>query len=412
MVRLLTKKITFDYYSGYILSGIVWLACVLFFLSYLYKNPEESTMFAKILLPAILLGTVSYIVFVYSLVNILDARLNQTKSKIIKFLRPLILAIFIVVLLIGGSSLVLAGAFKINTIVDGNKQPVLTNISSAQPVSAFVLWDKVNDWQKEQGYQPYVQSTYLCDIADKFLDFAVYWSDEYLRKNLKTYFSNSSYAWNFSLNRSPEDAVLNYWISNPNTKKNLTDFYYYSCLKCKNNNCLQLFYNELSKTTANTENKSTIDTDEWGKVKQISEHTYTQKVGSDAIMGSPADLLIALNNFRNKYDRSSLIWDDSLSSWAQSRAQTFANLKNVDEHAGFNAEVENKFNEFGGRFTKLGENAGFGGRLDAVHWIEWLFASDEPHKNNMLGDWSHVGIATASNDGFNYGIDFIFGKSR
>lgn len=408
MLRFLNKPIKFNFYSGAVKSGILWFACVLTYLFFLYFQPN---LFTNILLPAILIGFASYIVMVYSLVNILELKLKNFKSKIINFLNPLIISFFIVFLIIGGPTLVIIGIVKMNSLLEVNKTTSLIKITSTQPVSVFNLWDKINDWQKKQGYQPYVQSTFLCDIADNFLDFATYWSDEYLKKNLKSNFNNSNYAWNFSVNRSPEDSILKYWTTNPTSKKNLTDYYYYSCIRCKDNNCLQLFYNEPSRIASNINSNSSNNTEKWGEVKQIDEHTFTQKLGVDTRMGTPSELLTALNNYRNNNGKGSLAWDDNLSSWAQSRAQTYANMGDVDGHAGFNAEVDSKYNEFG-RFKGLGENGGFGPRLEAVHTIEWVFAGDQPHRENMLRDWSHVGIAIASSDGYNYGVNFIFGKSR
>ncbi|MFZ6035399.1 MAG: CAP domain-containing protein [Patescibacteria group bacterium] len=412
MFKFLNKSIRFNFYSGVVKSGILWFICVSIFLFFLYSHPEETNIFTNILLPTILVGIVSYIVMTYSLANILELKLKNFKSKVINFFNPLIIAIFIVFLIIGGPALVIAGIIKISSLSEANKTTSLGTISTTQPVSVFQLWDKINDWQKKQGYQPYVKSTFLCDTADKFLDFATYWSDEYLKTNLKSYFNSSSYAWNFSVNRSPEDAILNYWINNQSTKKNLTDYYHYSCIRCKDDDCLQLFYNDTVKNVVpNGKNTNSITTEEWGVAKQISEHTFVQQVGHDVRMGTADEIYIALNNYRNTHGKSSLVWNNDLAIWASSRAQSFVNNNSLDEHAGFSSEAPSKGSQFG--FYALSEGSSLIGKLEAVHYIEWILTGDAPHKETLLSDmWNTVGIGTASNDGFTYGIDVIYGKTK
>gem|GEM_PF-5434586 len=404
MSGFLTKQIKLNFYSGAIKSAIVWVICLLIFFGYVFISPSKTNSFTVgILLITIIIGILSYLILIYSLINILNIRLKK-----IRFFRYIVIALSTGFLIFVIPILVLLGMGGLISLI--NNPPTSYQTSKPQSLDENKLWSLINEWGKQQGYQPYVKNTYLYDTAGKFLDFALYWSDNYLSDSLKPYFTISSYAWNYSVNRSPEESILNYWISTPSTKKNLTDYYYYSCLRCKDNNCLQLFYNEPSKKINN--NITNNSNEKWGEVKQIDEHTFTQKLGEDTRMGTPSELLIALNDFRGKYNKGPLIWDDNLSGWAQSRAQTYVNIGNVDGHAGFNAEVESKYHEFGERFTGLGENGGFGPRLEAVHSIGWVFASDQPHRENMLKDWSHVGIAIASNDGFNYGVDLIFGKSR
>jgi peptidoglycan hydrolase-like protein with peptidoglycan-binding domain len=169
--------------------------------------------------------------------------------------------------------------------------------------------------------------------------------------------------------------------------------------------------NVLTNTNQTGQN-STIDNTPYGQVKQISKYEYTQRLADEPNMGTPNEILIALNNFRNNNSKSSLTWDNDLASWAQSRAQSFANAHQLDQHVGFEAEAPSKYDQFGKRFSGFGENAFYGGKLAASHLIEWVFAGDTPHKEGMLCDCNVVGIGIATNDNVNYGADLIFGKFK
>jgi uncharacterized protein YkwD len=137
----------------------------------------------------------------------------------------------------------------------------------------------------------------------------------------------------------------------------------------------------------------TIDTEPWGVAKQIGEHTYTMKINQDPAMGSPKEILDALNEYRRRNGVAVLMWDEKLANYAQFRAVYFNNNKSLDEHKGFIDFLNNEdgFNKLS--FTSLGENSSFGYKLTGVHLIEWIYAGDEPHNKNQLNkDWAYVGI--------------------
>ena len=145
--------------------------------------------------------------------------------------------------------------------------------------------------------------------------------------------------------------------------------------------------------------------EEWGKAKQVSEHSWTMNVGFDAKMATPQEILIALNSYRQRHDRNALSWDDRLADYANFRAKYFTNL---DEHVGFDEYVKNEENFKKLGFWWAGENSSFGYRLEGVHLIEWIYAGDKPHDDNQLNpDWTHVGIGV---DG--YQTDLIFGGQQ
>ncbi|EKD94581.1 MAG: hypothetical protein ACD_26C00031G0004 [uncultured bacterium] len=156
----------------------------------------------------------------------------------------------------------------------------------------------------------------------------------------------------------------------------------------------------ITPTTASQNNK------EYGVVKQVSKYEYNANFGNDSHMATPNEILTAINNYRNQSGSGSVSWDDGLASWAQSRASLFA-TNDLDQHSGFNAEIESKAQSLG--LKGAGEDSFLGGSLEAVHLVEWTFAQDEPHKAVLLGNFNVVGIGVASGKN-GYGVDLIFGR--
>lgn len=147
---------------------------------------------------------------------------------------------------------------------------------------------------------------------------------------------------------------------------------------------------------------------EWGTSKQLSEHTWTIRVGQDTKNGTAQEILVALNNYRQRHGKGTLTWHDALGNYAQSRAEYFVSKGDLDSHAGFNDYVNNQdgFNKLG--FMSLGENSSIGYTLEGVHLIEWVYAGDKPHDDNQLdGQWTHVGIGVSGT-----ATDLIFGGKK
>lgn len=145
----------------------------------------------------------------------------------------------------------------------------------------------------------------------------------------------------------------------------------------------------------------------WGVAKQLNEVTWTMKIENDKRMGSPKEILSALNEYRRRKGVSQLMWDDNLAKLAQSRAEAFDQIKSTDKHEGFKKYIDNDgFEKLG--FTWVGENSSFGYRLEGVHLIEWVFAGDKPHDDNQTNSrWNYVGIGTKG-----LGVDIIFGTGK
>lgn len=139
--------------------------------------------------------------------------------------------------------------------------------------------------------------------------------------------------------------------------------------------------------------KTVGDTSPWGVATQIGEHTWTMKVGEDSNMATAADILKAVNDYRQKFGSQILTLDNKLTSYAQSRADYFYSEDKLDSHVGFVNFLENEdgFNKLG--FSQLGENSSLGYKLNGVHLIEWVYAGDEAHNQNQLEtSWDYVGI--------------------
>lgn len=150
------------------------------------------------------------------------------------------------------------------------------------------------------------------------------------------------------------------------------------------------------------------DSTPWGMAQKIGEHTYTIKLGQDAQMGTPQEILEALNIYRQTKGKGTLEWNDTLAHYAQERANTFKTIKSTDAHKGLNDYLDNQdgFVKLG--FNRIGENSYYGGPLLGVHVIEWLFASSVEHNANQLdSDWSYAGVGVT-----NTSVNIIFGGSK
>ncbi len=165
-----------------------------------------------------------------------------------------------------------------------------------------------------------------------------------------------------------------------------------------------LLQNQARKKSETISKNRNIDL-EWGIAKQISEKTWTIKVGFDPKMANAKEIFEALNNYRETHGRNKLQWDERLANFALTRAKYFTKIGSLDEHKGFKEYVNNIENLKKLGFMKLGENSSYGYRLEAVHLIEWVFAADKPHDENQLSpEWTHVGIGVDR-----YQVDIIFG---
>lgn len=151
-----------------------------------------------------------------------------------------------------------------------------------------------------------------------------------------------------------------------------------------------------------------ISNNTWGVAKKIDTYTYTMRLQPDGKMGTPAEILTALNTYRQRNGRGILAWDDRLAGFANTRAEYFSQKNNLDSHAGFLDYLNNQdgFKKLG--FANIGENSSIGFTLEAVHIIEWVYAGDAGHNNNQLNsDWHYAGIGVNGN-----ATDLIFAGNK
>lgn len=143
----------------------------------------------------------------------------------------------------------------------------------------------------------------------------------------------------------------------------------------------------------------------WGVQKQLTDVTWSMKVGNDDHMASRSEIYEALNNYRIQHGVNRLEWNDALAGLAQMRAEQQYDLGKLDEHAGFKEFTSSYDNMKKLGYWTIGENATYGYKLNGVHIIEWAY-SDPPHDRNQLDPkWNLVGIAVKGTV-----TDLIFGR--
>lgn len=154
-----------------------------------------------------------------------------------------------------------------------------------------------------------------------------------------------------------------------------------------------LNYGQISPTPTTTTQKK-IDTQQ--------DYTTVNTVNQSS---KQKELFDALNVYRQKNESSALNWHTQLAAFAQERADTFARLGGLDNHAGFREFLDKKtYTQYG--FRGAGENSCFGFNLSPVEIIEKIFAGDSLHNNNQLEpSWTNVGIGVNGT-----AIDVVFGK--
>jgi uncharacterized protein YkwD len=139
----------------------------------------------------------------------------------------------------------------------------------------------------------------------------------------------------------------------------------------------------------------------WGVARQISEHDWVLKINNDATMGTPAEILQALNDLRMRYGAQPLKTDPRLCDYAQKRADYFISIKGTDEHKGLFSYLNDSdgYSKLG--FGWIGENYSYGYVMSGVHLIEFVYNSDWAHSQNQLDPkWDHgcVGVNSPATD--------------
>jgi uncharacterized protein YkwD len=144
----------------------------------------------------------------------------------------------------------------------------------------------------------------------------------------------------------------------------------------------------------------------WGTTEKISDHTYRTYVGQDLKMGTPKEILEALNVYRKNHGRQTLSSDDKLCALAQWRADEQEKLGTLDTHKGLEDYLNDPKHWEELEEKAVGENTSYGYTLSGTHLIEWLFDADEEHRSNQLNPrWNRACAATSG-----VTVEVLFGE--
>ncbi len=145
----------------------------------------------------------------------------------------------------------------------------------------------------------------------------------------------------------------------------------------------------------------------WGTTEKIADHLYRTYVGQDEKMGTPEEILTALNLYRKNHGlNQTLRSDENLCKLANQRASTQNTAGNLDSHKGL-VDFMGKPDSWTWLDIKsIGENASFGYVLSGTHLIEWVFNADEEHRSNQLNPQWNLACAGINNTT----VDILFGK--
>lgn len=122
-------------------------------------------------------------------------------------------------------------------------------VGAPKQVSEDRLWNTVNQWRVEQGKPAYEEDQKLCQFADRrakeiqdnyshegFIAIGLEGSNELLSQTGFTFAGE-----NLSSDFNTEKETLNAWLNSDTHRKNLNDSFKYSCIRCLDNRCVQLF---------------------------------------------------------------------------------------------------------------------------------------------------------------------------
>lgn len=121
-----------------------------------------------------------------------------------------------------------------------------------QEMNEDKLWELVNNWKFENFGYKYQKDEILCKYAlvrakEVRLDWSHDGFDEVTdqiraENNMGRIGENlaSGYLGIFA-GKNPDETALDRWLNSPLHRKNLDENYTHSCIKCKYNNCVQLF---------------------------------------------------------------------------------------------------------------------------------------------------------------------------
>ena len=119
-----------------------------------------------------------------------------------------------------------------------------TTISSSPVINEEKLWSLIQDWRVKNNLEPYIEDQRLCDIAKKRApEIQNEIDSSTTHSGFLTKFKNYPYkiSENVIAYAKDESDALNWWLSSSSHRKALEYSWSYSCVKCFNNFCSQIF---------------------------------------------------------------------------------------------------------------------------------------------------------------------------
>lgn len=395
------------------LIGLVcWLSSMIVFVGlavWMNKIGDRLPMYqtlAGIWLGDILFGTVAFLVFIASFASSgkkIESKVPHAKNKSRLGRTLLLVSIGLVLLMI-------IGVILATSLINRNNTQV-SNPSVVQ-INADKLMEIINSWETSQGYKPYVVDDTLCAIASKRVSELTNSFESAI--NLQGYdeggknFSNM--AESITKDFSTEQSILDVWVNNPVTKKNLTDYFVNSCVRCENTICVQILGNKkgsvnLSKQSGstNTTVNPAVDALEWGKTVKVDDITSRTRFAHDNHMSTVDELNIAMNLYRQSHNLSTLKFDSLLCQIAQKRVDQFLKSGEMDRHEGFKPLFDEQDS-----FPLMVEVLFSGnGPTSGIHIVEWGWDQSVTGHHDAISDpkWTEGCGGVAG-----YFAAFVFGK--
>ncbi len=137
--------------------------------------------------------------------------------------------------------------FKVNSVkpapVVATQVPTIA--PTLAPINADDLFQIVNEWRFQNDYPAYKKSEFACSVAEKRLpEVKNNWSHDGF--SYEKYCKSCYLGENLAKGYIDAGTTLHKWLMSPSHKKNLTQDYTHSCIKCDNtheNYCVQIFAN-------------------------------------------------------------------------------------------------------------------------------------------------------------------------
>ncbi len=126
----------------------------------------------------------------------------------------------------------------------------------------------------------------------------------------------------------------------------------------------------------------------------------------DPVDPTIAELLAAHNRYRDSEKKPPLKWEPRLSEAARAHARDMAGHNKLAHEGGDGSLPKDRVRRFGYVYQEVGENVASGQATVAAVMRSWI--ESEPHRENLLGDFTEMGAAVArGSDGENYWcVDF------